>query len=60
MPHLRGDISQYGLGQLRRGFNAPVYSLRLHGHVFWEHVGDVIPGVAIETLLQPLLVQVVS
>lgn len=24
MPHLQGDKSQYGRGQLRRGFDAPV------------------------------------
>lgn len=32
----------------------------LHGHVFREHIRDVVPWVAIETLLQPLLVQIVS
>lgn len=32
----------------------------LHGHVFWEHIRDVIPWVAIEALLQSLLVQIVS
>lgn len=37
-----------------------VYPLGLHGHVLREHIGNVIPGVAIQTLLQPLLVQVVS
>lgn len=31
-----------------------------HGHVLWQDVGDVVPGVPVQTLLQPLLVQVVA
>lgn len=32
----------------------------LHGHMFRKHVGDVVPGVTVQTLFQPLLVQVVA
>lgn len=32
----------------------------LHAHVLWEDIGDVVPRVAIQALLQPLLIQVVT
>lgn len=32
----------------------------LHGHMLREHIGDVIPWVAVQTLFQPLLIQVMS
>lgn len=65
MPMLLGDGSQCGQNdwQLRWGGRWGSWSQALsglHWHVFREHVGDVVPGVAIQTLLQPLLVQVVS
>lgn len=34
--------------------------MRLHGHVFGKHVGDVIPRVTVQTLLQPLLVKIMA
>lgn len=58
---------QDGVGGLRgegaqgtEGYHRLIWSLRLHGHVLWEHIRDVIPGVTVQTLLQPLLVQIVS
>lgn len=68
MPLLCGEWSQYGQGidslgegtLGEEGWHLLVYSFWLHWHVFWEHIGDIVPGVAIQTLLQSLLVQVVS
>lgn len=34
--------------------------LGLHGHVFREHIGDVVPGVPVQTLFQPFLVKVMT
>lgn len=40
-------------------FNAYCYMNNLHSNVRRE-VGDIIPGMAVQTLLQPFLVQVMS